>query len=84
MNVVTFSELRAQLKKILDLSADQHEPVVVKRPNKETMVILSLRDFEALKETAYLLSNEANAARLRQSIRSLKQGKAQKKKLMED
>ena len=84
MHIVTFTELRAKLKKILDLSADQHEPVIIKRPNKETMVILSLSDFEALKETTYLLSNEANVTHLRESIRSLKHGKTQKKKLMED
>ena len=84
MNMVTFTELRTQLKQILDLSADQHEPIIVKRPKKETMVILSLRDFESLKETAYLLGHEANAARLRKSIRSLEKGNTKEKKLLND
>ena len=84
MNVVTFTELRDQLKQILDASADQHEPVIVKRPKKETMIILSLRDFESLKETAYLLSKEANAAHLRKSIRSLEKGNIKEKKLLDD
>lgn len=84
MNVVTFTELRSQLKQIFDSSADYHEPVLVKRPKKETMVIISLRDYESLKETAYLLSDEANAAHLRKSIKSLEQGKAIQKKLLDE
>lgn len=69
MNIITFAELQTQLNEILDFSANQHEPIIVERPKKETMVILSLQDFEGLKETAYLLSNEANAAHLRKSIK---------------
>ena len=78
MNIVTFAELRTRLKQILDASADRHEPVIVKRPKKESMVIISLQDYESLKETVYLLGNEANAAHLRQSIRSLEEGLAVK------
>ncbi|MCX7122970.1 MAG: type II toxin-antitoxin system Phd/YefM family antitoxin [Gammaproteobacteria bacterium] len=31
MNVVTFSELRNNLKEVMDLPSDQHEPVVIRR-----------------------------------------------------
>ncbi len=34
MNVVTSTKLRAQLKEILDLSANQHEPIIIKRSKK--------------------------------------------------
>lgn len=61
MHIVTFSELRNDLKKIMDDSADQHEIVIVKRPKGENMVLLSQRDYESLQETAYLLGSEANA-----------------------
>jgi len=84
MNVVTFTELRTHLKEILDLSADTHEPVIVQRPKKENMVILSLQDYELLKETAYLLSEDANAAHLRKSIRDLEEGNVVKKKLLDE
>ena len=39
----------------------------------ENRVLLSLRDYQSLKETAYLLSNEANARHLRKSLHSLQE-----------
>lgn len=84
MDVVTFSELRSNLKEIMTQSADQHEPVFIKRPRGETMVLISLSDYESLKETVYLLGNEANAQHLRQSMRSLKTGKLLKKNLLDE
>lgn len=84
MNVVTFSELRTNLKEVIETSIDQHEPVVIRRANGEHMIMLSLRDYESLQETTYLLGTEANAAHLRRSLASLNQGKTFKKKLLEE
>lgn len=84
MRVVTFTELRNHLKEIMDTSGDQHELVVIKRSRQEDMVLLPLSNYESLKETAYLLSDEANAQHLRQSIRSLQQGDVLNKKLIEE
>lgn len=56
-------------------SMENHEPVIIKRPHGNDMILLSLRDYESLKETAYLLGHEANAQHLR---RSLEQANAQK------
>lgn len=81
MHPVTYSELRKNLKKIMDQSADRHEPVIIKRPKGETMILLPLSSYESLKETAYLLSNEANAKHLRASIESLKSGRVLNKNL---
>ncbi len=84
MNIVTFSELRTNLKKVMDTSADQHEPTVIRRQGGEHMVLMSLQNYESLKETAYLLGTEANAAHLRKSLASLRSGKAKTRKLLED
>lgn len=84
MQAVSFSELRSRLKQIMDASADQHEAVLIKRPKGENMILMSQSDYESLKETAYLLSSEANAKHLRESLRSLKAGKILHKKLLED
>jgi antitoxin YefM len=45
--------------------------------------MLSLEDFEALQETAYLLRSPANAKRLIESIEELNKGKGIKKTLSE-
>ena len=83
MNVVTFSELRNNLKEVMDLSSDQHEPVVIRRSGGDHMILLSLRDYESLQETNYLLGNEANAAHLRKSLASARSGRSLKKQLIE-
>ncbi len=80
MNVVSFSELRNSLKEIMDAATDQYEPVVIRRPGGD-MVLLSLRDYESLQETLYLLGHEANAAHLRRSLASARAGKVQQKPL---
>ena len=84
MNIVTFTELRSNLTKIMDTALDQCEAVIVRRPGGEHMVLLSLRDYESLKETAYLLGSAANAKHLRKSLASLKTGKAKKKILLDE
>ncbi len=84
MNIVTFSELRTNLKEIMDNSADQHEPTIIRRQGGEHMILISLRNYESLKETAYLLGTESNAAHLRKSLASLRAGKAKKRKLAEE
>ncbi len=83
MNPVSYSELRKNLKKIMEQSADRHEPVIIKRPKGETMILLPLSSYESLKETAYLLSNEANAKHLRASLESLKSGQTLEQKLID-
>lgn len=84
MNVISFTELRKNLKLVMDQAAENYEPVIINRPNAETMVMLSLRDYESMKETIYLLGNEANADHLRQSIKSLEEKKAVVRKLIEE
>jgi antitoxin YefM len=43
---------------------DNHEPVVITRRGQPSVVMLSLEDFKALEETAYLLRSPTNARRL--------------------
>lgn len=83
MNIYTFTELRSNLKQIMDESADQHEPALIRRPKKEAMVLLSLREYQSLQETAYLLSNKANSEHLRASLQSVEEGVLIKQKVVE-
>lgn len=84
MNVVTFTDLRKNLRQVMDASIGNHEPVIIKRPHGKDMILLSLQDYESLAETAYLLGNKANAQHLRRSLQSLKQGKVYQKNLIEE
>ena len=84
MKVVTYSDLRKNLATVLDGVIDDHSPVLVTRQNNQTAVLISLDDFNAYEETAYLMSSPANAAHLMKSIAQAKSGKISQHELIEE
>lgn len=83
MDVVNFSESRANLKSVMDRVVADHAPVVIVRQKAEAVVLVSLADWNAMEETAYLLSTPANARRLAASIAELDAGHCQPRDLIE-
>ncbi|MBJ6800620.1 type II toxin-antitoxin system Phd/YefM family antitoxin [Geomonas propionica] len=75
MQAITYSEARQDLKNVMDEACSNHEPILVTRRKGESVVILSLEDYESIMESDYLLSNPANAAHLTQSLAEAKAGK---------
>ncbi len=71
---MTFSESRANYAATLDAVVDDREEVVITRAGHEPVVIVSLDDYQSMKETAYLLRSPANARRLLASIAELEAG----------
>lgn len=47
------------------------------------MVLMSLEDYNALEETAYILSSPKNAQRILESLAELREGKGKEHKLIE-
>jgi antitoxin YefM len=82
MQAVSFSELRKDMKHIMDKVRERHEPTIITR-KQGNMVILSLEDYNALEETAYILSNPKNAQRILTSLAELRAGKGKEHKLIE-
>ncbi|NUS13427.1 MAG: type II toxin-antitoxin system prevent-host-death family antitoxin [Streptomyces sp.] len=74
MKTMTYSESRANYAEVLNSVTDDREEVVITRAGHEPVVIVSLEDYESLKETAYLLRSPANARRLLASIEELENG----------
>jgi antitoxin YefM len=74
MRTMSYSESRARYAETLSAVVDDREEVVITRAGHEPVVIVSLDDYESLKETAYLLRNPANARRLLASIERLEAG----------
>ena len=66
---LSYSQLRAELKSVLDEVCDTHEPAYVTRRNGGDVMILAREDYEAMDETAYLLRSPANAKRLYEALR---------------
>ena len=59
---------------MLDSVVDDREAVVITRAGHEAVVIVSLADFESLRETAYLMRSPANARRLLDAMERLEAG----------
>jgi len=74
MDVLTYSDTRANLKDVMDRVVRDKTPVVITRQKAEAVVMVSLSDWNAMEETLHLLSTPANAERLRASIRELDAG----------
>ncbi|WP_084128653.1 type II toxin-antitoxin system Phd/YefM family antitoxin [Demequina sp. NBRC 110055] len=83
MKTMSYSQSRQNYARVLDSVLDDREEVVVTRAGKEPVVIVSLADYESLKETAYLLQNPANARRLLGSIEALERGEGSERDLVE-
>ncbi len=83
MDVMTYTDARANLKKVMDRVIDDQEEIVVARRKGESVVVVSLENWNAVQETLHLLSTPANAAALRASIADLDAGKRSERNLIE-
>ncbi len=83
MRAVNYSTARNNLKSIIKEVCQNHDEYIVNGKDGANVVILSLEDYSALKETAYLLSSPANAKRLFESIKSFRQYGGTEQKLVD-
>jgi antitoxin YefM len=82
MDAMTYSTARANLASVMDRVCEDHEPLIITRNGDQSVVMLSLDDYKALEETAYLLRTPANARRLLASIAQLNAGQAVERELI--
>jgi antitoxin YefM len=75
MKAVSVSSLRKDMKAHFDYVSESMEVIIVPRTkDDDAIVIMSIQEFNALKETEYLLSTEANRNRLQASIKQASEG----------
>jgi antitoxin YefM len=74
MKAITYTAARENLAATMDLVCTDHDPIIITRNRNQSVVLLSLEDYESLQETAYLLRSPANAVRLSESIAELERG----------
>ena len=55
MRSTNFTELRSNLKEYLDQVIADSDPLVVSRPHNESVVVISLEEYNSLKETEYIM-----------------------------
>ncbi|MCL4261597.1 MAG: type II toxin-antitoxin system prevent-host-death family antitoxin [Anaerolineae bacterium] len=83
MEAINYTVVRQTLAQKMDQVCDDHTPIIVTRQNNRSVVMLSLEDYQALEETAYLLRSPRNAKRLMESILELESGRGTERGLME-
>ncbi|MGS0742523.1 type II toxin-antitoxin system prevent-host-death family antitoxin [Glaciimonas sp. GG7] len=74
MDALNYSFTRQNLTAVMDKVGQDHAPVLITRQKGDPVVMMSLDDYNALEETAFLLRNPKNAKRLMKSIESLRAG----------
>ncbi|MFZ5796974.1 MAG: type II toxin-antitoxin system prevent-host-death family antitoxin [Desulfobulbus sp.] len=83
MDTITYTSARSNLAKTMEKVCDDHAPVIITRKTAPPVIMMSLEDYEALEETAYLLRSPKNARRLLESIAELEAGKGTEKELVD-
>jgi len=83
MKVVNYTDLRLNLKKCLDSVVNDVEELIIKRKDNKDLVLISLEEYNSLKETNYLLSGR-NRDVLLKSLKESKSGKSKKHQLLDE
>ena len=84
MDAITYTQARKNFSKVMNQVCDDHAPVIITRQSERPVVMMSLEDYSAIEETMYLLRSPKNAQRLYKAIEKLKEGKYQKRELIEE
>ena len=83
MQVLSLTEARNNIKSMFDDVYMNNEEVIIHRKGRESVVVISLDNYNSLKETNYLLNSPANKSRLLSSLKQLRDGKGFEKELIE-
>jgi antitoxin YefM len=68
MKAVSYTSARENLASTMDRVCEDRDTVIITRKRQQSVVMMSLEDFEALQETAYLLRSPKNAKRLLEAL----------------
>mgnify|MGYP006346368101 FL=1 len=83
MDAISYTTARANLAATMNRVCDDHEALIITRNGEQSVVMMSLEDYKALEETAYLLRSPKNAQRLLASIAQLDAGQGKEQGLLE-
>ena len=81
MDAMTYTAARANLANTMNRVCNDHEALIITRNGEQSVVMLSLEDYNSLEETAYLLRTPSNAKRLLSAVTKLNSGKGVEREL---
>lgn len=74
MEVISYTKARNNFSDVMNQVCDNHTPITIYRQESKPVVLISLEDFNSIKETMYLMSTPNNLQNLLQSIEEIKLG----------
>lgn len=74
MKTANYSELRNNLKSYLDGVVRDSEPLLIHRSCDESVVIVSLEEYNAIKETEYIMRSPAMMDIVREGDKEIEKG----------
>ena len=74
MKTVNFTELRKNLRSYLDGVINNTDTVVISRENGTAAVIISMDEYNAIKETEYIMQSPATMEAIRRAADELDRG----------
>jgi len=83
MNVTTISKFRKNAKNYFDQVMDDKDVLLITRNDGQTVVVMTLDDYNSKVETDYLNSSLANRKHLEKSIADAQAGKLKQHDLIE-
>jgi antitoxin YefM len=83
MNTTTLSSAKKNLESLIIQVESDAEPMLIFADDNHKAVLISEREFNSWQETAYLLSNPANAEHLRKSLAEAESGLVNERELVE-
>ena len=83
MKAITYTAARQNLAKTMAQVCEDHSPIIITRKTSDSVVMMSLEDYTALEETAYLLRSPRNTRRLIESIAQLEDNNGTERHLIE-
>ncbi|MEG2366085.1 MAG: type II toxin-antitoxin system prevent-host-death family antitoxin [Alistipes sp.] len=78
MKTANFTELRNNLKSFLDGVINNSEPLIVHRSGNDSVVVISLEEYNAIKETEYIRSSPAMVDIIHKGEKEIREGKGTK------
>ncbi len=72
MEAITYTQALQNLAVAIEKVNNDHVPIIITSENHKPVVMISLEDFNAWQETAYLLRSSANARDLLEAVEEIK------------
>lgn len=78
MRTANFSDFRSNLKSYFDSVIDDSETVIINRGKDTGVVLISLDEYNAIKETEYIMSSPELVKRIKEGKKEIQEGKGTK------